>query len=154
MKITLNKNEVAQAISAHAETFISVEGEITVEVLEDGTAILTVGEEPEVAQDTPPVEPVKRTRRPRNPDAKHRTAEEVADPASLASSVQTAIGGTKTTDTTSVEPEPEEPEVVVPDVDTTEVEQPEPEAEEKAVEAPAETTTTSRPSLFAGLSKK
>lgn len=162
MQITLNQNEVEGILAAHAATMlphIEPEDVTSVQVNEDGTALVIIGEE--VHEDTPPVvEKQKRTRRTRNPaEAKHVPVEAKAE-------LQTSDGGQKETTTSVTEPEAAQTEGDNTDPTEQLKEEVTAEAEETAYQEVAEEaavqekvqekaveTTAAKPSLFANLKR-
>lgn len=168
MQITFNQSEVEGILVAHVATYfphIEPEAVTSIQVNEDGTALVLIGEENH--EDTPPVvEKQKRTRGPnkRNPaEAKHVPVEakkELEQPAET----QTSTGGpngSSTQEAKEVEQgeqtEPteqlkeeatEQAEEAASEEASQEAEVKQEVQEEKAAEAPA-----AKPSLFANLKR-
>lgn len=70
MQIILNTNEVEVAIRSYIENNFPIESDdLVIQVSEDGTATILIGEEATTDVATPPVEVKRRTRKPR--EAKH-----------------------------------------------------------------------------------
>ena len=165
MQITLNQEEVINALQAHVDTVVNVAGDAHITVNEDGTALVIIGEEHH--EDTPPVvDKPKRTRGPnkRNPaEAKHVPVEakkELEQPAET----QTSTGGQNESSTQEAkeaeqgeQTEPteqlkeeatEKAEEAASEEASQEAEVKQEVQEEKAAEAPA-----AKPSLFANLKR-
>lgn len=165
MQITLNQEEVINALQAHVDTVVNVAGDAHITVNEDGTALVIIGEEHH--EDTPPVvDKPKRTRGPnkRNPaEAKHVPVEakkELEQPAET----QTSTGGQNESSTQEAkeaeqdkQTEPteqlkeeatEQAEEAASEEASQEAEVKQEVQEEKAAEAPA-----AKPSLFANLKR-
>lgn len=165
MQITLNQEEVINALQAHVDTVVNVAGDAHITVNEDGTALVIIGEEHH--EDTPPVvDKPKRTRGPnkRNPaEAKHvpvKAKKELEQPAET----QTSTGGPNESSTQEAkeaeqdkQTEPtkqlkeeatEQAEEAASEEASQEAEVKQEVQEEKAAEAPA-----AKPSLFANLKR-
>lgn len=163
MQITFNQSEVEGILAAHVATYfphIEPEAVTSIQVNEDGTALVLIGEE-QHEDDTPPVvEKQKRTRRTRNPaEAKHVPVEAKAE-------LQTNDGGQKETTTSVTEPEAAQTEGDNADPTEQLKEEVTAEAEEAASQEVAEEaavqekvqekaveTTAAKPSLFANLKR-
>ena len=168
MQITFNQSEVEGILAAHVATYfphIEPEAVTSIQVNEDGTALVLIGEELH-EDDTPPVvgedKPVQRRRRRRsNPaEAKHVPVEakkELEQPAET----QTSTGGQNESSTQEAEEaeqtEPteqlkeeatEQAEEAASEEASQEAEVKQEVQEEKAAEAP-----TPKPSLFANLKR-
>lgn len=168
MQITLNQNEVEGILAAHAATMlphIEPEDVTSVQINEDGTALVIIGEE--VHEDTPPVvEKQKRTRRTRNPaEAKHVPVEAKKELEQL-TGTQTNDGGQKESSTLVTEPEDVQTEGDNTDPTEQLKEEVTAEAKEAASQEVAEEaavqekvqekvveTTAAKPSLFANLKR-
>lgn len=149
MQITFNQSEVEGILAAHVATYfphIEPEAVTSIQVNEDGTALVLIGEE-QHENGTPPVGVEKKTRRSRkNPqEAKHRPVEpepeEVVEEVKV-EEIQTSTGGPNGNST----PEPKEEAVAEPEAQEEVVQ------EEVKAEEPAEKPAT-KPSLFAGLKR-
>lgn len=171
MQITFNQSEVEGILAAHVATYfphIEPEAVTSIQVNEDGTALVLIGEELH-EDDTPPVvgedKPVQRRRRRRsNPaEAKHVPVEakkELEQPAET----QTSTGGPNESSTQEAkeaeqgeQTEPteqlkeeatEQAEEAASEEASQEAEVKQEVQEEKAAEAPA-----AKPSLFANLKR-
>lgn len=156
MQITLNQEEVINALQAHVDIIVNVAGDVNITVNEDGTALVLIGEESH--GDTPPVvERQKRTRGPnkRSPqEAKHR-------PVNQEPETPTTVGGQNESSTPEAKEaeqgEQTEPTEQLKEEATEQVEEASQEAEvqeevqeEKVAEQPA---SSPKPSLFAGLKR-
>lgn len=148
MQITFNQSEVEGILAAHVATYfphIEPEAVTSIQVNEDGTALVLIGEE-QHENGTPPMVEKKTRRSRKNPqEAKHRPVEpepeEVVEEVKV-EETQTSTGGQNESST----PEPEEEAVTEPEAQEETVQ------EEVKAEEPAEKPAT-KPSLFAGLKR-
>ncbi|MCW6831683.1 hypothetical protein [Salmonella enterica] len=169
MQITFNQSEVEGILAAHVATYfphIEPEAVTSIQVNEDGTALVLIGEEHN--EDAPPVvnedKPVQRRRRRSNPaEAKHVPVEakkELEQPAETPTTVggqngsstqeaKEAEQGEQTEPTEQLkEDAPEQGEETAPDEASQQAEVKQEVQEEKAAKAPA-----AKPSLFANLKR-
>lgn len=169
MQITFNQSEVEGILAAHVVTYFPhIEPEVvtSIQINEDGTALVLIGEEHH--EDAPPVvnedKPVQRRRRRSNPaEAKHVPVEakkELEQPAETQTSTggpngsstqeaKEADQGEQTEPTEQLKEEAtEQAEEAASEVASQEAEVKQEVQEEKAAEAPA-----AKPSLFANLKR-
>lgn len=164
MQITLNQAEAEGILAAHVASImphIEPEEVTSVQINEDGTVLVIIGEE--VHEDTPPVvEKKQRAKRtPRNPaEAKHV-------PVAAKEELQTKTGGQNESSTSVTEPEAahvegdtSEPTEQLKEEATAEAEDnasqevaEEAKVQEEAQEEKAADTPAAKPSLFANLRK-